>query len=164
MHDTTVPQTVHTVSLPPTIRVWEVQAMAAGPYKRPAASRAPKPKLIRRLRIDPPNQYTQIRVREAHRMSQRLKTIQKQQSTLKTMLATLYISILLPIQVHPMTYPSWKQSSAPIVQATIDAARIIGLPRMWTLDRPTYVNEIHTGPIYRVHPRRAFIREYVKSI
>jgi hypothetical protein len=78
------------------------------------------------------------------------------------MLATLYISLLLPIQVHPMTYPSWKQSSAPIVQATIDAARIIGLPRMRTLDRATYVNEIHTGPINRVHPRRAFIREYVR--
>ncbi len=161
MHDTTVPQTVHTVSLPPIIRVWEVQAMAAGPYKRPAASKAPKPKLIRRLRIDPPNQYTQIRAGEAHRVSLRLKTIQKQQSNQKTMLATLYISILLPIQVHPMTYPAWKQSSAPIVQAAIDAARIIGLPRMWTLDRPTYVNEIDSGPIYRAHPRRVFIREYV---
>jgi hypothetical protein len=162
MHDATVPQTVHTVSLPPTIRVWEVQAIAVGLYKRLAASGAPKPKLIRRLRIDPRNQYCQIRVGEAHRVSQRLKTIQKQHSTQKTMLATLYISILLPIQVHPMTYPSWKQSSAPIVQATIDAARIIGLPRMWTLDKPTYIYEIHAGPIYRVHPRRAFIREYVK--
>jgi hypothetical protein len=78
------------------------------------------------------------------------------------MFVTLYISILLPIQIHPMSYTSWKQSPAPIVQAAIDAARIIGLPRMWTLDRPAYVNEIHTSPIYRVHPRKAFIQQYLK--
>ena len=78
------------------------------------------------------------------------------------MFATIYISILLPIQIHPMTYPSWKQSFVPIVQATIDAARIIELPRMWTLDRPVYVHEIHASNIYRVHPRRAFIWDYLR--
>jgi hypothetical protein len=66
------------------------------------------------------------------------------------------------MQIHPVTYLTWKQSSTPIVQAAIDTARIIGLPRMWTLDKPTYINEIHAGPIYRVHQRRAFIREYLK--
>lgn len=54
-----------------------------------------------------------------------------------------------------------------MVQAAIDAARIIGLPRMKDLDgaltRTIYINELYTGPLYRVHPRKAFIREYVKS-
>jgi hypothetical protein len=88
--------------------------------------------------------------------------MQIQPTNTETMLASLYISLLLPIQIHPMTYLTWKQGPAPMVQAAIDTARIIGLPRMWTLDKPTYINEIHAGPIYRVHPRKAFIREYMK--
>jgi hypothetical protein len=47
-------------------------------------------------------------------------------------------------------------------QATIDAAKIIGLAKMHTAGKVNYVAELHTGPIYRVHPRKAFIREYVK--
>jgi len=27
-----------------------------------------------------------------------------------------------------------------------------------------YVHELHTGSLYRVHPRKAFIREFVKSL
>ncbi len=82
------------------------------------------------------------------------------------MFTSLFISLILPIQVHPISYDTWRQSSAPMLQATIDAARIIGLPRLKTMDstmyRTIYINEIQSGPIYRVHPRRAFIREYVK--
>jgi hypothetical protein len=78
------------------------------------------------------------------------------------MFATLYITLILPLQVHPSNHEKWQQSPAPLVQAAIDTSRIIGLPRMWTLDRPIYVNEIHTSAIYRTHPRKAFIQEYVK--
>ena len=72
----------------------------------------------------------------------------------------------MPLQVHPMTYGHWQHSQASMVEATIDAARIIGLPRMKDLDkamyRTTYINEFHTGPTYQVHPRKVFIREFVK--
>ena len=82
------------------------------------------------------------------------------------MFTSLFISLILPTQVHPISYDAWKQSPAPMLQATIDAARIIGLPRLKTMDskmyRTIYINEIQSGPIYRVHPRKVFIREYVK--
>ena len=82
------------------------------------------------------------------------------------MFTSLFISLILPIQIHPISYDTWRQSPAPMLQATIDAARIIGLPRLKTMDstmyRTIYINEIQSGPIYRVHPRRAFIRDYVK--
>ncbi len=82
------------------------------------------------------------------------------------MFATLYITLILPLQVHPNSHEKWQQSPAPIVQAMIDSARIIGLPRLKALDpaihQVTYINEIHTMPIYRVHPRRACIREFLK--
>ena len=81
------------------------------------------------------------------------------------MFTSLFISLILPIQVHPISYDTWRQSPAPMLQATIDAARIIGLPRLKTMDstmyRTIYINEIQSGPVYRVHPRRAFIRDYV---
>ena len=77
------------------------------------------------------------------------------------LLSTIFTSLVIPIQVHPMTHSSWQNSQAPMVQAAIDTARIIGLPRMWTLDKPAYINEIHPGPIYLVNPRRAFIQKYL---
>ena len=84
---------------------------------------------------------------------------------LKTMFATLYISLIMPIQVHPMTYSDWRQNPASMVQASIDTARIIGLPRLKTLDstlyRTIYINEIQSGAMYRVRPRKAFIQDYV---
>ncbi len=82
------------------------------------------------------------------------------------LLSTIFTSLVIPIQVHPMTHSRWQNSQAPMVQATIDAARIIGLPRFKDLDKAMYktiyINELHSGPMYRVHPRKAFIREYVK--
>jgi hypothetical protein len=82
------------------------------------------------------------------------------------MFTSLFISLILPIQVHPISYDTWSQSPAPMLQAIIDAARIIGLPRLKTMDssmyRTIYINEIQSGPIYRVYPRGAFIREYLK--
>ena len=82
------------------------------------------------------------------------------------MFTSLFISLILPIQVHPISYVTWRQSPAPMLQATIDAARIIGLPRLKTMDssmrRTIYINEIQSGAAYHIHPRRAFIHEYVK--
>ena len=84
---------------------------------------------------------------------------------LETMFATLYISMIMPIQVHPMTYSDWRQNPASMVQASIDTARIIGLPRLKTMDstlyRTIYINEIQSGAMYRMPPRKAFIRDYV---
>jgi len=54
IQDTTVPHTVQTVILPPTISVWVEQAKAAWPYKSPETKSKPKPNPTRRLRIDPP--------------------------------------------------------------------------------------------------------------
>jgi hypothetical protein len=95
-------------------------------------------------------------------------TIEKQHlKPEEAMLATIFITFLIPLQVHPMTFTKWQRSPAPMVQATIDAARIIGLPRLKTMDssmhRVIYINEIHTMPMYRVHPRKAFIREFLKT-
>lgn len=50
--------------------------MAAWPYKRPKTKSTPKPNPARRLRIDPPIEQDQIKTMEAHRVSQRLKTMQ----------------------------------------------------------------------------------------
>jgi hypothetical protein len=83
------------------------------------------------------------------------------------MFATIFVTLILPFQVHPTTFTQWQQSPAPIVQAMIDSARIIGLPRLKTMDssmyRVIYVNEIHIFPMYRVHPRKSFIREFLKT-
>ena len=49
-----------------------------------------------------------------------------------------------------------------MVAATIATARIIGLPKIRPPSQVAYVNELYTGPLYRVHPRKAFIREFVK--
>ena len=78
------------------------------------------------------------------------------------LLSTIFMSIIIPIQVHPLSQGHWQRSQAPIVQATIDSAKIIGLAKMHSAYKVSYVAELHTGPIYRVHPRKAFIREYVK--
>ncbi len=64
------------VNLPPTIKVWVLQAIAAWPNKRPDTKSTPKPNPARRLRIDPPSEQDQIKTKQAHRVSQRLKTIQ----------------------------------------------------------------------------------------
>jgi hypothetical protein len=77
------------------------------------------------------------------------------------LLSTIFMSIIIPIQVHPLSQGHWQRSHAPIVQATIDAAKIIGIAKMHTPSKVRYINELHTGPIYRVHPRKVFIREYV---
>ena len=78
------------------------------------------------------------------------------------LLSTIFISIVLPIQVHPLSQGHWQRSQAPIVQATIDAAKIMGIAKMHTTNKVSYIAELHAGPIYCVHPRKAFIREYVK--
>lgn len=82
------------------------------------------------------------------------------------MLTSLFISLILPIQVHPMSHNAWRQGPAPMLQAAIDAARIIDLSRLKTMDssmhRTIYINEFQLGAAYHIHPRRAFIREYVK--
>ncbi len=49
-----------------------------------------------------------------------------------------------------------------MVQAAIDSARIIGLPKMRPPNQVVFVNELQTGPIYWAHPRKSFIREFVR--
>jgi hypothetical protein len=82
------------------------------------------------------------------------------------LMSTIFTSLIMPLQVHPMTYGHWQHSQTSMVEAVIVTARIIGLPRMKDLDKAMYstiyINEFLTGPVYQVHPRRAFIREFVK--
>ncbi len=48
---------------------------------------------------------------------------------------------------------------------TIDTARIIGLPRLKTMDkdlfRSIYLNELQSGLIYSINPRKTFIKNYL---
>ena len=76
------------------------------------------------------------------------------------LLSTIFTSFIIPLQVHPMSQGHWPYRQAPMVAATI--ARIIGLPKIRPPSQVPYINELHTGPLYRVHPRKAFIREFVK--
>ena len=76
--------------------------------------------------------------------------------------STILTSFIIPLQVHPMSQGHWPYSQAPMVEAAIATARIIGLPRIRPPSQMVYVHELHTGPLYRVHPRKAFIREFVK--
>ena len=82
------------------------------------------------------------------------------------LLSTIFTSLVVPIQVHPLTYSSWATTPIPIVQAVIDSARIIGLPRMKDMDKAMFksvhINELQVGMVYSVHPRKAFIQNYVK--
>ncbi len=83
------------------------------------------------------------------------------------LIGTIFSTLLLPIQVHPMTLNNWEYPKASVVQATIDTSRIIGLPRMWVLDRrffkTSYLNEFQSGSVNRINPRKAFIKNYLRS-
>jgi len=78
------------------------------------------------------------------------------------LLSTIFTSFIIPLQVHPMSQGHWPYSQSPMVAATIATARIIGLPKIRPPSQVVHVNELHNGPLYRVHPRKAFIREFVK--
>ena len=78
------------------------------------------------------------------------------------LLSAIFTSFIIPLQVHPMSQDQWPYSQAPMVAATIATARIIGLPKIRPPSQVSYINELHTGPLDRVHPRKAFIREFVK--
>ena len=81
------------------------------------------------------------------------------------LLSTIFTSLVVPLQVHP-TSSTWNISPTPIVQAVIDSARIIGLPRMKDMDKTIFksvhINEFQVGMVYSIHPRKAFIQNYVK--
>jgi hypothetical protein len=83
------------------------------------------------------------------------------------LLSTIFTTLLLPIQVHPYSLTELQYPQACMVQATIDTARIIGLPRFKTMDknsfRSIYLNELQSGLIYSINPRKTFIKNYVKS-
>ena len=93
-------------------------------------------------------------------LSQSIPSFTKNASPM--LLSTIFTSFIIPLQVHPMSQGHWPYSQAPMVAATIASARIIGLPRIRPPSQVVYVNELQTGPIYKVHPRKAFIREFVK--
>lgn len=84
------------------------------------------------------------------------------------MVITLFMSLILPILVHPMSYDTLGKSPAPMLQAAIDTARIIGLPRLKTMDltiyRTIYLNEVQSGPVYRAETRKIFIQNYIKNM
>jgi len=69
IQDTTVPHTVQTVILPPTISVWVVQARAAWLVKKPMVIAKATCKLISFLSIYPPLANLQDKSIEAHRVS-----------------------------------------------------------------------------------------------
>ncbi len=83
------------------------------------------------------------------------------------LLSTIFTALVIPIQTHPLSYSNWKFSPTPIVQAVIDSARIIGLPRMKDMDKAInktiYVNEFQNGVAYSIHPRKVFIKNYVSG-
>ncbi len=83
------------------------------------------------------------------------------------LLSTIFTALVVPIQTHPLSYSNWKFSPTPIVQAVIDSARIIGLPRMKDMDKAMnktiYINEFQSGVAYSVHPRKLFIKNYVSG-
>lgn len=82
------------------------------------------------------------------------------------LLSTIFTSLVVPLQVHP-TSSAWNILPTPIVQAVIDSARIIGLPRMKDMDKAMFksvhINEFQVGMVYSVHPRKAFIQNYVRT-
>ncbi|BEI33208.1 hypothetical protein [Polynucleobacter sp. HIN5] len=83
------------------------------------------------------------------------------------LLSTIFTSLVVPLQVHP-TSSAWNISPTPIVQAVIDSARIIGLPRMKDMDKAMFksvhINEFQVGMVvYSIHPRKAFIHNYVNT-
>jgi hypothetical protein len=83
------------------------------------------------------------------------------------LLSTIFTALVIPIQTHPLSHSNWKFSPTPIVQAVIDSARIIGLPRMKDMDKAMnktiYINEFQSGVAYSVHPRKVFIKNYVSG-
>ena len=83
------------------------------------------------------------------------------------LLGSIFTTLLLPVQVHPYSLTEWEHPKASMVQATIDSARIIGLPRLKTMDKDMfksiYLNELQSGLMYSINHRKTFIKNYVKS-
>jgi len=79
--------------------------------------------------------------------------------------STILTTLLLPIQIHPLTLTQWQYPKASTVQATIDSARIIGLPRLKTMDkdmfRSIYLNELQSELMYSINHRKTFIKNYL---
>ena len=78
------------------------------------------------------------------------------------LLSIIFTTLIMPVQVHPLNLMQWQPPQAPMVAAAIATARIIGLPRILPPTQVVYVHELHASPLGRVHPRKAFIREFVK--
>ena len=77
------------------------------------------------------------------------------------LLSIIFTTLIMPVQVHLLNLMQWPPPQAPMVAAAIATARIIGLPRIRPPSQMVYVHELHAGPLYRVHPRKVFIREFV---
>lgn len=82
------------------------------------------------------------------------------------MFTSLFISLILPIQAHPISYDAWRQSPVSMVQATIDTAIIIGLPRIKMMDssmnKKANCNDLQGEMVYSKNQREIFIREYIR--
>lgn len=72
------------------------------------------------------------------------------------MIASLLVAMLLSV-ISPESI---------LLRSAIDIARIIGLPRMKTLDQHVlkivYLNEVDSSQIYQAHTRREFFNNYFK--
>ena len=72
------------------------------------------------------------------------------------MIAGLLLSAWLAL-IHPQPL---------IAQVAIDCARIIGLPRLKTMDGYLYkmvmVDEWHSTPVFAIHTREEFFTQYFK--
>ena len=72
----------------------------------------------------------------------------------------MIISVLLWV------YLAITQPKPVIVQAVIDSARIIGLPRLKTMDSYLYkiivIDELHTTPAFAIGTRKEFFIAYFK--
>jgi len=81
------------------------------------------------------------------------------------LLGTIFTTLLLPMQIHPYSLTEWEYPKASMVQATIDSARIIGLPRLKTMDkdmfRSIHLIELQSGLMYSINHRKTFIRIYL---
>ena len=80
------------------------------------------------------------------------------------LLGTIVISILLPYQVHPSTLDKWELNTHSVVTAGIDTARLVGLPRLKTLDKEihkvSYVNEFNLEITYHIKTRKQLVHDY----
>jgi hypothetical protein len=76
----------------------------------------------------------------------------------------IFFSLFLPLQANSATCGPYAGPALEIVRATIDSARIIGLPRMKTMDsmmkEPKQINELIVTTPQKANSRKEFLQSY----